>query len=111
MIGILDIDIKDHTAYDPEACTSYFFRSEFEDGCILAWYSNSPMGMCSDQEQGWVVIDPKNKVVVAECETRSMGLATGEYRSWVKDIREEHGKTEKVFRYGNGDLYWKKTEA
>lgn len=105
------IDKKDGTAYfeSKHSWTSvlYFFRSEFADGYILAFYSHSPWGRVHDMEQGWVVIDPKSKQVVDECATRSMGMASGEYREWIKDIRKQHGKTKKVFRNESGGMLWK----
>ena len=104
----LEIDIKEGTAY--LSGVSYFFRSQFADGIILAFYSHSPWGRCEDMEKGWVLIDPTKKIILDKCATRSFGFATGEYREWIKGVREEHGKTAKTFRDESGDYLWKMEE-
>jgi len=70
----VDVDNKGKLAYASGVC--YFFRSVFEDGCILAFYAHSPCGTYHDMEKGWVVIDPVRKTIQDECETVSMGEAT-----------------------------------
>lgn len=108
----LKVDMGDKTAYSSGGGRMgsgrlYFFRSVFENGNILAFYSDSPWGRCYDMEKGWVVINPKTKDIVDEVATKSMGWSTGDFRPWRKEMREKHGKTKKVFRDDLGNLIWK----
>jgi len=102
----VEIDWKEKTAHDPKKKELYFFRSQYEDGCIKAFYSHSPWLRTGNMQKGWVIIDPKRSVVISRVETRSMGSPTGEGRKWFREQRKLHGKTIKVFRDDFGDLLY-----
>lgn len=108
----LKIDLKDFTVTDPGDRFNglYFLSAKYEDGHLLAFYSHSPCSHVRDQEQGWVLIDPKTKQIIDEVQTRSMGVCTCEGREKKKKWREEHGKM-KYFVDKFGDRPWKITEC
>lgn len=119
MKKVTNIDIDKATAYVPDGIhqmgssgTTVFFKSMFADGTILAWYSHSPWGRYTDGYQGWVVIDPRKKIIIDEVETKSMWMSSGEYRDWRKEMTKKHGKTKKMFTRqrwdGTTELIWKK---
>ena len=101
----LGVEVNDD-ATASGAGETYFLRSVFADGTILGFYSHTPAGNCYDQQQGWVIIDPKNKLIIEMQATKTWGEATGEYREWMSVMRQWHGKTVKTFRGDDGRYIW-----
>ena len=87
---------------------TYFFRDVFEDGCVLAFWSDSPWGRVHDQDRGWVVIDPERNSIVDEKQTYYFG-SLGGYREWMKKMKKKHGKIIKSFKK-NGKYIWRMNE-
>lgn len=86
----LEIDMKGNMASDKDHL--YFLTLRFKDECLLGFYSHSPWGTTRDQERGWVVIDPKTKEVIDECETYYFGSSGNDFAKWRKKQTEIHGK-------------------
>ena len=86
----LKINKKENTASDED--NLYFLTLKFKDGCLLGFYSHSPWGSTRDQERGWVVIDPKKKEVIDECETYYCGPTGNDFAKWRKKQTEIHGR-------------------
>ena len=98
----LKINWDTATVYDTENRCTYFMKRRFKDGTIMAFYSRSPWSRSEDQERGWVVIDPVNKVVLSQCETFYHGFSYGEYNDWIKEQKQLHSGYAGVIRDENG---------
>ena len=90
MKDTLEFDMKGNMASDKD--NLYFLTLKFKDGCLLGFFSHSPCSTTRDQERGWVVIDPKKKEVISECETYYHGITGNDFRKWRKKQTEIHGK-------------------
>jgi len=81
----------------------YFMRDVFEDGCVLAFWSDSPWGRLHDQDRGWVIIQPqgedkKEGIIVDELETYYFGSLNSDYRNWLKEQKVKHGRVVRRFQ-------------
>jgi hypothetical protein len=98
MVHRVRIDKKDDYAVNVGKYDSvlYFFKGTFADGKILAFYSHSPWGRVHDQIRGWVLIDPKKKEVIDECETFNWISMNCGWKDWMRRLKQEHGKLTKI---------------
>jgi len=110
------IDWKDKTArpkvesvmLDPNA---YYFKREYNDGCILAFYSHGSWGGVCDRFRGWVIIkiiDKSNGKVVSVYELDSLERKT--YREWLSEQKKLHKGYKQTFKYSDGQDLWKMNE-
>lgn len=102
----LNIDMKGNMVSNED--NLFFLTLKFKDGCLLGFYSHSPWGTTRDQERGWVVIDPKKKEVIDECETYSHGQAGNDFWKWRKKQTKVHGKG--TLLLNDMDEQWKMNE-
>jgi len=113
MIGhTVTMDVRDGTAYDKVESRTLFFRKRFNDGCILAFYSDNPWGNYHNQERGWVVIDGRKRKIIDEVTTYFHGSTGNEYNDFLKRNKEKHGgfRPNSTWRESDGEVKWKMEE-
>ena len=88
-----------------------FLTHVFKDGEVMGFWSHSPWGRETDQEQGWVIID-KDGTLIDQCATRTNGEPAGEgFRDWLKFTIKHYGKRTKLCPEWENKLIWKISEC
>lgn len=110
--SMLPIDMpSDLTIYYKESKLLIYLTHVFDDHHFLGFWSHSPWGRVHNMEKGWVLINHEFEIVDS-CATIEDGEPAGnDFRSWRKQVKEDHGKATKLAYEWSNELIWKITET
>lgn len=106
-VGDRTLDLKELTlSTKGRGVTSLIFLvGRFKTGHLFGFWSCNPCSTTSDQDKGWVVIDPETLEFTDECTTRSMGEWGGDFNAWKKTLKPKFGRMTIFMDFG--EQVWK----